>query len=334
MSDSLPQRINVVRPILTTFPETTFGASNVEYVDMIERLMPGDAALDRTFFGALSQAGLRGLFEEDDKLMEGRKGGAHHSYAGYLTLQGKKDQKIQRSVFIKPFLDSRDCRGSEPIKHMVHEIAASHAVSELYSYPVTFKILGVAKSFDETPQLLTDFDLSVTAISNIFRPKVKSDPLPRTAMLIKGIHIAMNQAGTWVGGLGAAHRDFHVGNVARGVEYTPWFNDNETASPLECASRTVLDTDNNRAVVLRDFIKFFHSTVNPDYTRPDVAKKVFGIFDNPQIMGAFLKTYQQSLVHNAENSGLVLPDRYYMSFGIFNGLARNATNQIRYKFGL
>ena len=327
----LPERLQEIQPILASFPATIFNGANSTYVRMIEAIEPGQAVFDRRYFG-LSQVGLHASFEEDDVLMEGRRGGVHRSYAGYLTLEGKKDQKMLRAVFVKPFLDARDCRNGEPVKDMVHEIAAGNAISTLYNYPVTFKTLGIAKSYDGTPQLVTEFNLSVTALSNIFRPKDKFSPPPTTDQLIKGIHIAMNEAGAWIGGLGAVHRDFHVGNAARGIEYTPWFNDNETALPLERSADVVLDTDKNRAAVLGDLNRFFHSTVNPKFTRLDVARKVFSIFDNPQRMGAFLKTYQNSIAQHTAISGIVLPDRYYMSTGTFTGLALNATKAARQKF--
>ena len=330
-SSRLPERLQEIRPILTIFPETMFDRPNNAYIEMVENIEPGQAVFDRRYFG-LSQVGLHASFQEDDALMEGRRGGVHHSYAGYLTLEGRKDQKMLRAVFVKPFLNARDCRNGEPVKDMVHEIAASHAISTLYPYPVTFKTLGIAKSYDGTPQLLTEFNLSVTALSNLFRQKEKFSPPPTTDQLVKGIHIAMNQAGAWLGGLGASHRDFHVGNAARGIEYTPWFNDNETALPLEKSGEVVLDTDRNRTLALGDLDRFFRSMVSSTSTRPGVAKKVFSILDNPQRMGTFLKTYQHSIAQNRILSGVVLPERYYMTTGTFTGLALNATKTARQKY--
>ena len=333
MSTALaPERLEALRPVLTVFPSTTFSGPNDAYIDMVESVEPGQVVLDRRYSGGLSQSGLLATFREDDALMEGRRGGVHHSYAGYLTLGGRKDQNVLRAVFVKPFLNARDCRNVEPVEHMVQEVAASDAIARLYPYPVTFKTLGVARSYNGTPQLLTEFNLSVTALSNIFRPKNNFSPPPTTDQLVKGIHIAMYQAGAWLGGLGAAHRDFHVGNTARGIEYTPWFNDNETVVPLEKSAEVIQDTDDNRVVVLGDLNRFFHSTVNPNFTRPDVARKVFSILDNPQRMGAFLKTYQHSIAQNTAVSGLVVPERYYMTTGTFTGLALTATKAARQKF--
>lgn len=324
-----PERLQELRPRIVSFPETVYGGDNSKLVDAIDDLYPGDAILNRRYFGALSQAGLRAVFEEDDRLMEGRKGGLHQSYAGYLSFVSQKDQQIVRAVFVKPFQNGDDCRNGEPAKDMVHEIAVSDAITSLYTYPVTFKTLGIAKSYNGTPQLITELNMSITAISNIFRPKDKTSPEPSVDQIRKGIHIAMHQAGAWVGGLGSTHRDFHAGNVARGLEYTPWFNDNETVLPLETHRGAIKDNVDNRRLVLNDINRFFISVVKPKSTRSDVIRKIFSVLDNPQCMGSFLKTYQSSLSQSRAISGIEIPERYYMTAGTFTSLVMNSTQKAR-----
>ena len=325
-----PERLENLKPQIAAFPPLIYGEQNNHFVDMIENLDPGGALLDKRYFGALSQIGLKSSFEEDDKMMEGRKGGVHHSYAGRMYFEGKKDQRITRLVFVKPFLDAKDCRNGQPSQHMAHELSVSRSVAALYPYTVTFKTLGVAKSYNGTPQLLTEFNMSVTAISNIFRPKSENPP-PQINQIAKGIKIAMDQAGTWVAGLGSTHRDFHAGNVARGIENTPWFNDNETVLPLERNKSIIVDSDLNRRSVLNDLSAFYHSIVNPKITRSDVAQRVFSVLDNKQHMNSFLKTYQSSLQRNMVLTGTELPERYFMSQGTFTGLVMNSTRESREK---
>lgn len=329
-----PERIVEIRPQLSTFPELSFGEPNQALVDKIDGLRPGDAIFNRKYFGALSQSGLVGFFEEDPKLMIGRKGGVHQSYAGYIHSKSKKDQWMTRTVFVKPFQNEEDCRNGEPAKDMVHEIAASEAIAKLYDYQVTFNILGVAKSSNGTPQLLSDFNMPVTAISKMLRPEGPHQPVPTVEQISKAIIIAMHEAGTLVGGLGSTHRDFHVGNVARGIEYTPWYNDNETMLPLDNRYGQVVDSDDNRRKVLGDLSRFFNSVVNPNFTRADTVKKIFNVIDNPKLTRTFLSTYQKSIMQASANSGIVVPERYYMTQGSFTGLALNSTKQAREKFGL
>ncbi len=320
----LPERLGELRPRLVHFPELQFEGDNERFIKTIEDLGNGEAILDYRFFVALSRTGLRASFKEDkNKFMEGRDTGVHKSYAGYLALRSKKDQEVKRTVFVKPFRDGFDCRNGQPARDMTHEIAASQAISKIYDYPVAFKTLGIARSYNGTLQHITEYNMGVTAVSNIFRPESPSPLQPTEDQVAKAIHIAMNQAGAWVGGLGATHRDFHAGNVARGIENTPWFNDNETARSLpDQKDGSIGDTRDNRKRVLSDLNRFFYSIADRNRTRRDVINTVQGVVSNPRRVGSFLKTYHQTLAVSSAMSGIELPEKYYMSQSNFTTLVR------------
>lgn len=298
------ERIPIHTVVFNDFPATNFEGENTQLIAAIAQTAPGELTLVRSEFATLSNHGqpITAKFAMTPAERKGREQSAHGIYFGQLVLASSAVQEMPTMVAVKPFDRRTTVLPLGPVRGLAREWAANEHVARLSNEEQTYLPLGIWRSAEGVPQLLTLFDAQVQSFDNIFWARGTRANCLTEQHVAAAIHRSLYALGI-LHGAGLMHGDAQVKNLAQDSRRAR-FIDLSTLWPLEKHNGVILPSHDNRRSLRLDLHLFASSTLGSTEHPTDMSAKTARVItDEARIVRAGID-YLAGVRMGSERTGL------------------------------